>query len=171
MLFRSPLCFGTKSIVIGDHRQLPPMLNERSFREALLDLGTEKAESLADEIDRSFVDTSQFKRMILNPQVSPTIKATFNTQYRMHPHINDVISQFYENDECGGLRCGLDPKKVDSPDLSDPQSRYHGFYSEGFISPDVHTIWVNVDSPESTDGSSKINLTEKIGRASCRERV
>ena len=155
-----PLCFGTKSIVIGDHRQLPPMLNERSFREALLDLGTEKAESLADEIDRSFVDTSQFKRMILNPQVSPTIKATFNTQYRMHPHINDVISQFYENDECGGLRCGLDPKKVDSPDLSDPQSRYHGFYSEGFISPDVHTIWVNVDSPESTDGSSKINLTE-----------
>lgn len=155
-----PLCFGTKSIVIGDHRQLPPMLNERSFREALLDLETEKAQSLADEIDRSFVDTSQFKRMILNPQVSSTIKATFNTQYRMHPHINNVISQFYENDECGGLCCGLDMKRVDSPDLSDPQSRYHGFYSEGFITPDVHTIWVNVDAPESTDGSSKINLTE-----------
>lgn len=155
-----PLCFGKKSIVIGDHRQLPPMLNEKSFREALVDLGSDRAVGLADEIDRNFVETSQFKRMILNKQVSRTIKATFNTQYRMHPRINDVISQFYENDECGGLRCGLDPMKVDSPDLSDPQSRYHGFYKDGFINPSVHTIWVNVDAPESNDGSSKVNATE-----------
>ncbi|MBR1436483.1 MAG: AAA family ATPase [Bacteroidales bacterium] len=155
-----PLCFGRKSIVIGDHRQLPPMLNEKSFKEALLDLNSKKAESLAEEIDRDFVDTSQFKRMILNKQVSPTIKSTFNEQYRMHPAINDVISQFYEDDESGGLHCGLDPKRVDSPDLSDPQSRYHGFYQKGFIAPDVHTIWVNVDAPEESDGTSKINIKE-----------
>lgn len=155
-----PLCFGRKSIVIGDHRQLPPMLNEKSFREALTDLGTDKAAELADDIDRNFVETSQFKRMITNPKVSKTIKATFNTQYRMHPRINDVISQFYENDECGGLHCGLDPEKVDSPDLRDPESRYHGFNKAGFINPGVHTIWINVDSPESRDGSSRTNNTE-----------
>ena len=155
-----PLCFGRKSIVIGDHRQLPPMLNEKSFKEALLDLNSKKAESLAEEIDRDFVDTSQFKRMILNKQVSPTIKSTFNEQYRMHPAINDVISQFYENDESGGLHCGLDPKRVDSPDLSDPQSRYHGFFQKGFIAPAVHTIWVNVNAPEESDGTSKINIQE-----------
>ena len=157
-----PLCFGHKSIVIGDHRQLPPMLNEKSFKEALQDLNTKKAQSLAEEIDRDFVDTSQFKRMILNKQVSHTIKSTFNEQYRMHPDINDVISQFYENDESGGLRCGLSPEHVDSPDLSDPESRYHGFYKEGFISPDIHTIWVNVDGPEETDGTSKINIREIV---------
>ena len=155
-----PLCFGRKSIVIGDHRQLPPMLNEKSFREALLDLHSEKAKALAEEIDRDFVDTSQFKRMILNQDVSPTIKSTFNIQYRMHPAINAVISQFYENDESGGLECGLDPEQVDSPDLSNPQSRYHGFLKKGFISPDVHTIWVNVDAPEESDGTSKINIKE-----------
>jgi len=58
----------------------------------------QRADALAEEIDRDFVDTSQFKRMILNKQVSPTIKSTFNEQYRMHPAINDVISQFYENE-------------------------------------------------------------------------
>lgn len=155
-----PLCFGSKSIVIGDHRQLPPMLNEKSFKEALQDLHSKKAEALIEEIDRDFVDTSQFKRMILNSQVSHTIKSTFNLQYRMHPAINDVISQFYENDESGGLECGLNPKFVDSPDLSNPESRYHGFRKEGFIAPDVHTIWVNVDAPEEDDGSSKINIKE-----------
>lgn len=155
-----PLCFGQKSIVIGDHRQLPPMLNEKSFKEALLDLHTPRAEALAEEIDSDFVDTSQFKRMILNQQVSPTIKSTFNVQYRMHPAINAVISQFYENDESGGLECGLEMDHVDSPDLSDPQSRYHGFFKKGFISPDVHTIWIDVKAPEESDGTSKINISE-----------
>lgn len=157
-----PLCFGRKSIVIGDHRQLPPMLNEKSFKEALMDLNSKKAENLVEKIDRDFVDTSQFKRMILNKQVSPTIKSTFNLQYRMHPAINDVISQFYENDECGGLKCGLNPDYVDSPDLSNPESRYHGFMQKGFISPDIHTIWVNVDAPEESEGTSKINIKEII---------
>lgn len=155
-----PLCFGRKSIVIGDHRQLPPMLNEKSFKEALLDLHTQRAEALAEEIDRDFVDTSQFKRMILNREVSPTIKSTFNVQYRMHPDINDVIRQFYVNDESGGLECGLDPEQVNTSDLSNPQSRYHGFLKKGFISPDVHTIWVNVNAPEESDGTSKVNDSE-----------
>ena len=155
-----PLCFGRKSIVIGDHRQLPPMLNEKSFREALLDLGTKRAAALAEDIDREFVDTSQFKRMILNTEVSPTIKTTFNLQYRMHPHINDVIRQFYTKDESGGLECGLDKEQVNSPDLNNPESRYHGFLKSGFISPDIHTIWVDVKAPEESEGTSKINDSE-----------
>lgn len=111
-------------------------------------------------IDKDFTETSQFKRLILNPKVSPTIKSTFNTQYRMHKDINDVIKQFYEDDESGGLECGLSPEYMDSSDLDNPESRYHGFSHEGFINDRVHTIWVNVNAPESSDGSSKVNLTE-----------
>ena len=155
-----PLCFGKKSIVIGDHRQLAPMLNEKSFKEALLDLNTPQAKRLAEEIDRDYVDTSQFKRMILNKRISPTIKATFNLQYRMHPQINDVIKQFYVNDESGGLKCGLNPEFVDSPDLNNPESRYHGLRQKGFITPNIHTIWVNVETPECADGSSTVNVGE-----------
>lgn len=155
-----PLCFGKKSIVIGDHRQLPPLLNEKDFKETLLDTNNTKAKELAEEIDREFVETSQFKRLILNPQVSHTIKSTFNVQYRMHPHINDVIKQFYLDDECGGLVCGLDKEQVDSSDLKNPQSRYHGFFHDGFINDNIHTIWVNVDEPEMIDGTSRTNDME-----------
>ena len=70
-----PLCFGRKSIIIGDHRQLPPMLYEQDFKEALLSLDDDKAAALADDIDRQFVNTSQFARLILNPKVSKSIKS------------------------------------------------------------------------------------------------
>lgn len=156
-----PLCFGRKSIVIGDHRQLPPMLNEQDFKEALLSLEDEKATALADDIDRQFVDTSQFARLILNQNVSKSIKSVFTEQYRMHPQINDAIKQFYKNDE-GGLSCGLDLAKVDSPDLSEPESRYHGFYHPGFISPDVHVLWVKVDEPEQRSDSKALYNEKEV---------
>ena len=142
-----PLCFGRKSIIIGDHRQLPPMLYEQDFKEALLSLDDDKAAALADDIDRQFVNTSQFARLILNPKVSKSIKSVFTEQYRMHPQINDAIKQFYKNDE-GGLSCGLDLKKVDSPNLAEPESRYH-------------VLWVKVDEPEQrTDSKALYNEKE-----------
>lgn len=157
-----PLCFGKTSIVIGDHRQLPPMLHEQGFKEALLSLNDAKATALAEDIDRDFVNTSQFARLILNPKVSSSIKSVFTEQYRMHPQINDVIKQFYINDE-GGLTCGLDPSKVDNCDMSDPESRYHGFYHPGFISPDIHTLWINVDEPEQrSDSGALYNENEVV---------
>lgn len=85
------------------------MLYEQDFKEALLSLDDDKAAALADDIDRQFVNTSQFARLILNPKVSKSIKSVFTEQYRMHPQINDAIKQFYKNDE-GGLSCGLDLK-------------------------------------------------------------
>lgn len=156
-----PLCFGRKSIVIGDHRQLPPMLNEQDFKEALLSLNDKKATALANDIDRQFVDTSQFARLILNPKVSKSIKSVFTEQYRMHPQINDVIKQFYSDDE-GGLSCGLDLNKVDSPKLSEPESRYHGFYHPGFISPEVHVLWVKVDEPEQRSDSKALYNEKEV---------
>ena len=156
-----PLCFGRKSIVIGDHRQLPPMLNEQDFKEALLSLNDDKAKALAEDIDRQFVDTSQFARLILNPHVSKSIKSVFTEQYRMHPQINDVIKQFYKNDE-GGLSCGLDLAKVDCPDFAEPQSRYHGFYHPGFISPDIHVLWVKVDEPEQRSDSNALYNEKEV---------
>lgn len=101
-----PLCFGKRSIIIGDHRQLPPMLNEKDFKEALEEAG---ATELAAEIDQEFLETSQFERMILNENISPTIFARCNIQYRMHPDINEVIKQFYIDD--GGLEAADELKQ------------------------------------------------------------
>lgn len=156
-----PLCFAKKSIVIGDHKQLPPMLNEKEFKEAFSELKDERAKKLSEEIDREFVETSQFERLIMNPKVPKSIAARLNIQYRMHPKINNVIKQFYtgETDE------GLEPAQelidnADKDDLQNVFSRHHGFLNEGFIKHDTHTIWINVDEPEEQSGTSRVNEKE-----------
>jgi len=154
-----PMCYGKKNIIIGDHRQLPPMLHDKSFKEVLEILDTKEAKELAEEIDKDFVETSQFERLITHPDVSPTIKSTFNEQYRMHPKINNVIKQFYLDE--GGLVPGKPiVENADDTNLNNPFSRHHGFILKDFIKPDIHTIWINVDEPEEKSGTSRINTTE-----------
>ena len=156
-----PLCFAKKSIVIGDHKQLPPMLNEKEFKEALSELKDERAKKLAEEIDREFVETSQFERLIMNPKVSKTIAARLNIQYRMHPKINNVIKQFYTGDTDEGLEPAQELiEHSESEDLNNPFSRHHGFWNDEFIKPDIHTIWVNVNEPEEQSGTSRVNEKE-----------
>lgn len=151
-----PLCFAKRCILIGDHKQLPPMLNEKDFKEVLLDFD---AKHLADEIDKEFTETSQFERMILNPKVSPTIISSCNIQYRMHPDINEVIKQFYLED--GGLEPAEELLKfADTPDLNNIFSRYHGIYIPNFMDVNTHTIWVHVNSPEIREGTSFMNEQE-----------
>lgn len=153
--FALPLLYGKKSIVVGDHKQLPPMLDENDFATTLEMLGETR---LAQEFRKQDHNISHFERLFLNPKISETIRASFNEQYRMHPHINEVIKQFYIQDK--GLDCGLDPSQVDDPNLNNPVSRYHGFYSEGFITPQTHVIWVDVSDPEVLEGTSRVNFGE-----------
>ncbi|WP_421948585.1 AAA domain-containing protein [Phaeodactylibacter xiamenensis] len=151
-----PLCFGKKSIIIGDHKQLPPMINDREFKEVLIEEAED--EKLADEIGHNYLKESQFKRLIVNPKVSPTIRATFDVQYRMHSQIGALIQQFYPELE-NGLVCGIKTEE-DVKDLNNKASRYHGLYHEGFIKPHKHVIWVDVPEPEAKDGTSRVNETE-----------
>lgn len=153
--FALPLLFGKKSIVVGDHRQLPPMLDENDFATTLEMIGERK---LALEFRKQDHNISHFENLFLNPNISETIKASFDTQYRMHPQINDVIKQFYVQDN--GLNCGLDPIQVNDPNLNNPVSRYHGFSHEGFIDPQTHVIWVDVSTPEVLEGTSRVNFGE-----------
>lgn len=156
-----PLCFAKKSIVIGDHKQLPPMLNEKEFKEALSELKDERAKKLIEEIDREFVETSQFERLIMNPKVPKSIAVRLNIQYRMHPKINNVIKQFYTGDTDEGLEPAQELiDNADKDELQNPFSRHHGFLNEGFIKHDTHTIWINVDEPEEQSGTSRVNEKE-----------
>lgn len=156
-----PLCFAKKSIVIGDHKQLPPMLNEKEFKEVLSELKDDRAKKLIAEIDREFVETSQFERLIMNPKVPKSIAVRLNIQYRMHPKINNVIKQFYTGDTDEGLEPAQELiDNADQEELENPFSRHHGFWNEGFIKPDIHTVWVNVDEPEEQSGTSRINEKE-----------
>lgn len=164
-----PLIYGVKNVIIGDHRQLPPMLSRETFTNSFdycikrekNDAEKRKLSELRSYVLKNFntLEVSHFERLF--NQIDPNLKGVFNYQFRMHPAINDVIKQFYKDE--GGLECGLTTPidlGVDDPDfINNGASRYHGI-SAGPITPDVHVLWIDSSSPEMLDGTSRVNFGE-----------
>lgn len=151
-----PMVLGKKIIVIGDHKQLPPVLDENSIDTALRKIGRE---DLATKIED--LKESQFKKLFLLCQkFMPNLVTTLDTQYRMHKDIMMTINQFYI-DELGeqGLKCGIE-NVMDQPNIKIRGSRWHGINMEPIISPSTHAIWVNVEGNEYKDYTSYKNDEE-----------
>ncbi|MFN8268378.1 MAG: AAA domain-containing protein [Chitinophagales bacterium] len=153
-----PILFGKKSIIVGDHRQLPPMIDGEEIKDALKATGDKKAIKIANLLSQNEFKISQFERLFTNPDLHYSLKSTFDTQYRMHPAINDVIAQFYEQD--GGLKCGLPPDESSHDSFDKDGSRYHGLQFKDIITPEIHTIWIDVKTPEIQEGTSRVNFGE-----------
>ena len=164
-----PLVYGKKNIVIGDHRQLPPLLDKEEFlnsldflqRQAIDKEEERKIEDLRKFIKKNFeeMEMSHFQRLFEG--IDDSLKGLFNLQYRMHPDINDVIKQFYIQD--GGLECGLITPcdlGVNDSNMGNAASRYHGINIPNFISEDNHVIWIDTNSPEMLEGTSRVNYGE-----------
>lgn len=164
-----PFVYGQRAIVIGDHRQLPPMLDQEEFEDTL-DFAFKLAKDendknevtqLKEYVEQHFdeMEISHFQRLYEN--IDTSLKGTFNLQYRMHPDINEVIEQFYRED--GGLFCGLTTPKdlgVNDSDMTNPASRYHGLDIKGLIGHNTHVLFINTTSPEMLDGKSRVNYGE-----------
>lgn len=165
-----PLIYGKKSVIIGDHRQLPPNLDREDILYKLHyqqmlepDLNErQRIQKLEDFVRNDFdqLEKSHFERLYIQAQDS--IKGIFHYQYRMHPDINNVIKQFYTKD--GGLECGLIfPNDLGVNDIDfekNPFSRYHGLDIKGLLSPQNHVIWIDTKTPEIQEGSSRANMGE-----------
>lgn len=164
-----PLIYGKKNIIIGDHRQLPPLLDKEEFKmslDFLLDRTEKETEKEKINKLKLFVlkhfnemEISHFERLF--EKIDDSLKGIFNMQYRMHPDINDVIRQFYTQD--GGLECGLITPTdlgVNDTNMHNSASRYHGIEIDGLITKDTHTIWIDTNSPELLDGTSRVNYGE-----------
>lgn len=138
-----PMVYGKKIILIGDHRQLPPVLSGE-HKKAFEVMGQ------PDLFEESYetLKTSHFGSMFkIAQKCHPNTVATLDTQYRMHEQIMNTINQFYKRDIEGGLKCGIkEDMDKDRWDLSG--SRWHGLSFDKVLTPEKHAIWIDVDTPE-----------------------
>jgi len=136
-----PALKGKKLVMVGDHRQLPPMLDTSTIEEVAQEMASTKAEL-------QFLEDSLFKSQF--ETADDSIKQMLTTQYRMHPYIMGAINQFYD----GKLECGI---------LQPDTKRAHHL-SGDIIKPDHHLIWVKIPQQnqfqEQREGTSFVNIPE-----------
>ncbi len=152
-----PMSIAKKVILVGDHRQLPPVFSfsqERSIQEEF-----EQTEESGEQNNlltkRNF---ERFKKMVTASlfkdyfeMADDSIKQSLFTQFRMHTQIMDVINFFYENRLIQG---------ISNPD----KERNHNLFIDAvdgtsFIKPERHAIWID----SSKDQYGKVNLEEQSG--------
>lgn len=151
-----PLTLGKKVVIIGDHKQLPPMIDEKEFGEALEAVGAKK---LIEDWTKDDYKVSQFEKLFKN--APKNFVGSLDTQFRMHEQIMNCISEFYSDQEEleNGLICGI-KGEMNIPDFNVKASRWHGLSSVPFIEQKHHAIWVNVETPEDKVGTSYKNEGE-----------
>lgn len=146
-----PCLLGKKIILVGDHKQLPPIFGEElCFNEAADNLGIHSGE-LEKQLKRClFKERFEYLDMNNDSRVMMLKK-----QYRMHPHIMAAINQFYD----GSLECGRDPELM-------ARDRQHGLSAGSWLHSEANIVWVNLPSVQSweheqADGSaSRRNVKE-----------
>lgn len=150
-----PILYGKTVILVGDHRQLPPMYDLRHMRD-------EDFEGLDDNIITKRINDGYTKLYeecffkTLYESVPNDFRVMLNKQYRCHSHIMQVFNHFYGGNE-RGLEVGK--KQQDDAKQHNLLVRINGNI---IIDPDHHIYFVDCDEKESSeDGStSKINKQE-----------
>ncbi|MEH1935879.1 MAG: translation initiation factor IF-2 N-terminal domain-containing protein [Nostoc sp.] len=136
-----PALKGKKLVMVGDHRQLPPMLDTSTLEEVAQTIGNTREEL-------QFLEESLFKSQFESADES--IKQMLTTQYRMHPFIMGAINQFYD----GKLESGI---------LEPDTKRAHHLAGE-IIQESQHILWVKTPIEnqflEQRNGTSYFNTQE-----------
>lgn len=151
-----PILYGKTVILVGDHRQLPPMYDLRHLRES--DFEGLDEDIINKEINAEYTNLYEecfFKT--LYERVPEDFRVMLNKQYRCHSHIMEVFNHFY-----GGSQKGLTIGKQHQDD-----EKAHNLTvkigGNTVIDPQHHIYFVDCDQKESSayEGStSKINEQE-----------
>ena len=145
-----PMLKAKKVILVGDHRQLPPLFGEyeRSYKEIIdsiedTDENKEVKKILTEENFKKFenmVTSSIFKDYF--EEANENIKHSLLSQFRMHSDIMEVINRFYENKlKSGLLESGMTKEKENETKAHLLEIRRAN--NLPFITKDRHAYWID----------------------------
>ena len=163
----APMMLGAKTILVGDHRQLPPLFGDKEpiSMEEEIARQEEADDTVPEELKivkenfrkyRDIVEASFFKRIF--EDADPRLKSMLWVQHRMHPDIMEMVNVFYDN----RLKCGLSEGREDI--LRDHSQREnlvswisrnrHAFWIDSTVDPSGRPFW------EEESGTSYVNRLE-----------
>ena len=151
-----PILYGKTVILVGDHRQLPPMYDLRHMRKDDFE-GLDES-IISKEINDGYTALYEecfFKT--LYESVPADFKVMLNKQYRCHSHIMEVFNHFY-----GGNQKGLTVGKKQQDDEKEHNLSVK-INGNSIIEPKHHIYFIDCDQRESSayEGStSKVNEQE-----------
>lgn len=126
-----------KAILVGDHRQLPPLFSyhgqDFSFEDGMHDEIDNEILSLENfNKYKKLVTASQF--MEFYKEANDKIKFRLTKQFRMHTDIMDIINCFYGGQLTQGFS---EDKEVHN------KEKVHNIYIQNFIEKKDHAVWVD----------------------------
>lgn len=146
-----PMLKGKKIILVGDHKQLPPLIGQETLEETIEKLTDSNKKETVEKI----LNESLFERLF--GAIPSENKMTLKIQYRMHKDIMETISQFYVEDENPyGLICGIQ---------NSDKERDHKMQGK-YIHQGQHLLWFDTPGEkeffesQEPGGTSKYNESE-----------
>ena len=139
-----PILYGKTVILVGDHKQLPPMFTER-ISEDEMEKGKYDPEWINPGDEKRYkkeYETSFFAKLF--HETSPRNKIMLDVQYRMHPDIMDVDNVFYDNQ----LKAGINAK------AREHYLNITGAYGRKIIGEDTHVVFVDCKGKEVQESGS-----------------
>lgn len=161
-----PMLRGRKIVLVGDHRQLPPLFNEheKTYQEV-----AEQQELMIQENPDSMIvsltmdDFKKYKDMVTSSLFqkyfengSDDIKETLTYQYRMHKDIMNIVNQFYD----GYLKDGNEERYETG--CKEHNLYIHSTSGTAMIVPERHAYWFDSSELE----GEPIYEQRKIGSTS-----
>ena len=159
-----PMLRAKKVILVGDHRQLPPLFGEyeKSYKEIIdtiedTDENKQVKGILTEENFNKYenmVTSSIFKTYF--EKAPKEIKHSLLTQFRMHSNIMEIINRFYEN----RLKAGVPKDKEDT--VKDHQLEIKRTNGLSFIKRDRHAYWIDSSEIKISQNQKRLYMNQQV---------